>query len=231
MKCNHRKRRTLGATLVLALIGSLSGAVWARNAQACQALRNHVMDRAYVTSARVMTSDTLVEYCEVRAIARPSISIEVRLPLNEWNRKLYQVGCGGFCGILGGADRKKRFVKAMGPGLARGYATATSDSGHHGLGITDAGWAYNDPPAERDWGWHTISGIIVGAPAINTTGLVAIMMSWLVQANTDYNGETILKPGKDGLIGVEVIKQWIPRTGPKTAPLRTHASAPSTCPC
>ncbi|MCB2262120.1 MAG: tannase/feruloyl esterase family alpha/beta hydrolase [Candidatus Thiosymbion ectosymbiont of Robbea hypermnestra] len=252
MKFSEMKGRFFGAILVLGLAGGLSGITLARDTQDCRALRDHVMDGAYVTSARVMTSDALVEYCEVRATARPAISIEVRLPLEAWNGKFYQVGCGGFCGDLGRADRKKRFVNAMGPGLEKGYATATSDGGHHGLGITDASWAYNNPPAERDWGWRAIgetnrvalslldafydkkpensyfqgcstggrlaamaalkyprmfNGIIAGAPAIDTAGLVAIKMSWLVQANTDHNGETILRPGKDGLIGAEVMRQ------------------------
>ncbi len=45
----------------------------------------------------------------------------------------------------------------MRPGLARGCATATSDSGHHGLSVVDAVWAQADPHAERDWSWRSIS--------------------------------------------------------------------------
>ncbi|WP_236638242.1 tannase/feruloyl esterase family alpha/beta hydrolase [Mangrovicoccus ximenensis] len=44
----------------------------------------------------------------------------------------------------------------MRPGLERGYATATSDSGHLGLSVTDASWAEANPGAERDWGWRSI---------------------------------------------------------------------------
>lgn len=252
MELNKTKRRLLGPMLVLGLTGWTGNTAWAQSAQDCQALHNHVMDGAYVTSARVMTSENLTEYCEVRATALPSISIEVRLPLEGWNGKLYQVGCGGFCGVLGRADKKKSVVNAMGPGLERGYATATSDSGHHGLGVTDASWAYNNLPAERDWAWRSIgetnrvavslldafykkkpensyfqgcsnggrmanmaalkypqmfSGIISGAPAMDYTGLVATKMAWLTQANTDKDGKAILKPGKDRLIGDEVMQQ------------------------
>jgi len=250
LKLNDSKCRFVGA--MLGLTSGISGTAWAQDTQACLALRNHVMDEAYVTSARVMTSDKQMEYCEVRAIARPSISIEVRLPLKEWNGKLYQVGCGGFCGVLGRADKKKRFVNAVGPGLERGYAAATSDSGHHALDVTDASWAYNNLLAERDWAWRSIgetnrvaislldafykkkaeysyfqgcsnggrmanmaalkypemfSGIISGAPAMDYTGLVAVKMIWLTQANMDKDGVAILKPGKDKLIGDEVMKQ------------------------
>lgn len=51
------------------------------------------------------------------------------------------------------------------------------------------------------------SGIISGAPAMDYTGLVAVKMAWLTQANTDKDGKAILKPGKDELIGAEVMRQ------------------------
>ncbi|WP_424933056.1 tannase/feruloyl esterase family alpha/beta hydrolase [Amaricoccus macauensis] len=219
----------------------------------CHALRDVVVDGATVTSARVMdASGDLPAYCEVRATALPTISIEIRLPLEGWNGGFYQAGCGGFCGILGRADASGGFINAMGPGLAKGYATATSDSGHLGLSVVDAEWADRNPGAERDWGWRSIGethrvaqamieafydtgaetaifqgcstggrmanmaalrypehydGIISGAPALDYTGLVATAMSWFVQANTDDEGQQILKPGKEALIGDEVMRQ------------------------
>jgi feruloyl esterase len=219
----------------------------------CTALHNLQIDAAFVTSANVNPGgDGLPAFCQVRAVALPAISIEVRLPVEGWNGKLYQVGCGGFCGVLGRGDANKGFINAMGPGLARAYATATSDSGHHGLSVVDASWADHNPNAERDWGWRSIGetnrvakalmtafyadgpklsyfqgcstggrmahmaslrypdlfqGIISGAPAMDYTGLVATSMAWIIQANTGANGEAILKPGKDSLIGDEVMRQ------------------------
>jgi len=219
----------------------------------CAALRNLTLDAGFVTSATMVPAgEDVPAYCQVRATALPSISIEVRLPAEGWNGKLYQVGCGGFCGILGRADAGNGFINAMTPGLRKGYATATSDSGHHGLSVIDAGWADHNPHAERDWGWRSIgetnrvassviaayygggsqgaffqgcstggrmahmaairypemfSGIISGAPAMDYTGLVATQMAWITQANTGPDGEAILKPGKDGLVGEEVIRQ------------------------
>ncbi|WP_323772306.1 tannase/feruloyl esterase family alpha/beta hydrolase [Antarctobacter sp.] len=123
---------------------------------ACVALRDTVFAAGHVTTARVVTAEGLPTYCEVRATALPAISIEVRLPMEGWNGKFYQAGCGGFCGILGRADAGSSWVNAMRPGLERGYATATSDSGHHALSVVDAGWAHNNPHAERDWGWRSI---------------------------------------------------------------------------
>lgn len=191
-------------------------------------------------------------YCKVRAVALPAISVEVRLPLEGWNGKLYQVGCGGFCGILARGDAQKWAFNSMGPGLKKGYATAASDSGHHGMSVVDASWADHNPGAERDWGWRAIgetnrvaqaliaafyngkpqrayfggcstggrlahmaslkypkmfAGIISGAPAMNMSSLAGTTISWIVQANTDAHGKTILKPGKDKLIGDEVMRQ------------------------
>lgn len=141
----------------LALVFVGSPALAQQSAEDCAALRDSVFSGGHVTSARVVAAaGPNPAYCEVRATALPAISIEVRLPLEGWNGKYYQAGCGGFCGILGRADAGKSWINAMRPGLERGYATATSDSGHHGLSVVDAGWAYNNPQAERDWGWRSI---------------------------------------------------------------------------
>ena len=157
-----RRAGALAAVLCAAGAGGAAAQDGARDAAACEALRDAVIDAGQVTSARVVEASddgpygALPAYCEVRATALPAISIEVRLPLEGWNGKLYQTGCGGFCGILGRADAQGGFINAMGPGLARGYATATSDSGHHGLSVVDAAWAQENPQAERDWGWRSI---------------------------------------------------------------------------
>ncbi|WP_424976428.1 tannase/feruloyl esterase family alpha/beta hydrolase [Dinoroseobacter sp. S124A] len=239
--------------LSTALLGASSAMTLASDAEGCAALRDTVFAGGYVTSARVMPAgETTPEYCEVRATALPAISIEVRLPLEGWNGKYYQAGCGGFCGILGRADAGSGWINAMRPGLERGYATATSDSGHHALSVVDAGWADNNPHAERDWGYRSISethrvaqimldafygsgseqeifqgcstggrmahmaaqrfpemfdGIISGAPAMNYTDLVLTKMAYLMQANTDAEGNQILKPGKEALIGDAVMAQ------------------------
>ncbi|MEL7115228.1 MAG: tannase/feruloyl esterase family alpha/beta hydrolase [Pseudomonadota bacterium] len=144
-------------TLALGIAVLAAPAFAQQTEEACQAQRDTVFAGGYVTSARVIAAEgTQPAYCEVRATALPAISIEVRLPMEGWNGKFYQAGCGGFCGILGRADAGASWINAMRPGLERGYATATSDSGHHALSVVDAGWAYNNPHGERDWGWRSI---------------------------------------------------------------------------
>lgn len=151
--------KAIAGALVLTAVALFGGAPASaqRDAEACAALRDTVFPGGYVTSARAVAAlDPLPEYCEVRAAALPAISIEIRLPMGTWNGKYYQAGCGGFCGVLGRADAGGSWINAMRPGLERGYATATSDSGHHGLSVLDAAWAHNNRHAERDWGWRSI---------------------------------------------------------------------------
>ena len=166
----HRRRTApaaVGAALWIGAGAALAQDGDAADPQACEALRDLVIEAGHVTSARVVEAaadgpyGALPAYCEVRATALPAIGIEVRLPMGGegaqgWNGKLYQTGCGGFCGVLGRADAQGGFINAMGPGLARGYATATSDSGHHGLSVVDAAWADANPQGERDWGWRSV---------------------------------------------------------------------------
>jgi hypothetical protein len=65
------------------------------------------------------------EYCEVRGTLAPEIKFAVKLP-TVWNRSFYMVGGGGFNGVISDG--------AMTPALARGYATAGTDSGHDEIG-------------------------------------------------------------------------------------------------
>jgi len=158
-----------GPAALAAILTAVGGAAHAQSAGDCTALANMPLQGGFVTSARLVDAhDGLPDHCEVRARALPEISIEARLPL-DWNGKYYQAGCGGFCGILGRADASGGWVNAMRPGLERGYATATSDSGHHGLSVVDAAWADANPHAERDWGWrsigetHRVAQALIGA--------------------------------------------------------------------
>lgn len=133
--------KTIAGAIAVTAVAVLGGTPVSaqQDAEACAALRDTVFPGGHVTSARaVAASDPLPDYCEVRATALPGISIETRLPIGTWNGSFYQAGCGGFCGVLGRADAGESWINAMRPGLERGYATATSDSGHHGLSVLDA---------------------------------------------------------------------------------------------
>ncbi len=76
------------------------------------------------------------EYCEVKGVLAPEIKFAVKLPTG-WNERFYMVGGGGFNGLINEG--------AMMPALARGYATAGTDSGHDGQKEKLATFAYNPP--------------------------------------------------------------------------------------
>ena len=60
--------------------------------------------------------------CRVVGRIQPAITFEVWLPLDGWNGKFQGVGGGGFAGVIS--------YGAMAAALARGYATASTDTGH-----------------------------------------------------------------------------------------------------
>jgi len=72
---------------------------------------------------------TLPSFCRVEATARPTSDSEIRFevwipPADTWNSKFQGVGNGGYSGAIGYA--------AMAAGLRRGYAVASTDTGHAG---------------------------------------------------------------------------------------------------
>ena len=92
----------------------------------------------------VSATDKLPAHCLVDAnVATPGNVVDFRVALpTEWNDKFLFVGVGGFAGSMGRLDS----------GLQRGYATATTDTGHKGRSGTDGSWALNYRPKEIDYG-------------------------------------------------------------------------------
>jgi hypothetical protein len=149
-------RASLAACLA-ALSGLLlAGAAQAAADEACASLAKVVVAGATVTSAAaVVATKDLPAYCRVQGMIPQAIRFELRLPLEAWNGKFYMAGCGGFCGSLN-VDQPG-VVNAVNHGLRRGYAAATSDSGHTGTSVTDGRWALDNPTAEVDWGWRSVT--------------------------------------------------------------------------
>jgi hypothetical protein len=85
--------------------------------------------------------------CVVNGITGGTVGFRLELPLEKWNGKFIEMGCGGLCGIFF-ADNLDL------PGdcdvaLKRGYSCIIGDGGHKG---GDGKWAYNNLQAEFDWG-------------------------------------------------------------------------------
>ena len=150
----------LNRASLAARLAALSGLLLAPGLQAdndaCSALATAVVPGASITSAAaIAASENLPAHCRVQGTIPQAIRFELRLPFAGWNGKFYMAGCGGFCGSLD-ADRPG-VVNALNHGLRRGYASATSDSGHSGTSVTDGRWALDNPGAEADWGWRSVT--------------------------------------------------------------------------
>jgi hypothetical protein len=93
----------------------------------------------------------LPAFCRVAGVIKPSddseIEFEVWMPSSGWNGKFLGLGNGGFAGSISYAS--------MGPALAHGYATASTNTGHNG-GVTDAKWALNHPQKVVDFGYRAL---------------------------------------------------------------------------
>src|SRR5438132_461735 len=87
----------------------------------------------------------LPAFCRVEATARPTADSEIKFevwipPAEAWNGKFEGVGNGGYSGAIAYA--------AMAAGLRRGYATASTDTGHAG---DDMKFAQGHPEKLVDW--------------------------------------------------------------------------------
>jgi feruloyl esterase len=93
---------------------------------------------------------TLPAFCRVEATARPTADSEIRFevwipPIEAWNGKLEGVGNGGYSGAIGYA--------AMATALRRGYAVASTDTGHTG---DDMKFGQGHPEKVIDWAYRSI---------------------------------------------------------------------------
>lgn len=81
-------------------------------------------------------------HCRVVGRVAADARVEVRLP-DRWNGKFLMVGNGGYLGMF--------FDQSY--GLARGYATASTDTGHRG---GDPRFAHDNPSAEIDFAYRAL---------------------------------------------------------------------------
>src|ERR1700742_3826983 len=98
-------------------------------------------------------------FCRVAATLRPTadsdIEIEVWLPESGWNGKFQAVGNGGWSGSIGYA--------AMATALDAGYASSSTDTGHHG---SSASFALGHPEKLIDYAYRSEHEMTIAAKAI-----------------------------------------------------------------
>jgi feruloyl esterase len=109
----------------------------------------------------------LPAFCRVAATLRPStdsdIRIEVWMPLANWNQKFQAVGNGGFAGSITYTSGSGGIERGMAEALKRGYATASTDTGHP----ASAGAAFLGHPEKlTDFGYRAVHEMTLAAKAI-----------------------------------------------------------------
>ena len=168
----------LSAALLTMLVGSRAlGAAASCDSLASMALPHTTITLASVVEAGAFTPPVsaganpsgpagqvfrgLPAFCRVAATIQPSsdsdIKVEVWLPLAGWNGKFQAVGNGGWAGTITYA--------AMASALQRGYATASTDTGHAGTG-GDGSFALNHPEKVVDFAYRAVHEMTVQAKAI-----------------------------------------------------------------
>ncbi len=98
---------------------------------------------------------TVPESCRVVGRIHPQITFEVWMPTTTWNGKFQAVGGGGFAGVI--------VYTAIATALNRGYATASTDTGHAGgTGV----WALNRPDLITDFAYRGIHEMTLKAKTL-----------------------------------------------------------------
>jgi feruloyl esterase len=126
------------------------------SAAGCTALTGLIVPDTTISSATVVpAAGPLPEHCLVLGHVDTEINFALRLPTTAWNRKLYHVGGGGFVGS----------IPDVPTGLARGYATVGTDTGHVG-GLFDGSWALGRPDRLLNFGYRAVHVVTVAAKQI-----------------------------------------------------------------
>lgn len=173
-------RQTLGLTALLPLVGILGAAAPPREQApsdaACSDLPAHAPADLRITSARVSPAGvgwageagagprrppTAVNapFCRVQGVIEKEIGFELWLPLKgAWNGKFLGAGVGGDAGAFNFQDLPR--------GVNRGYAAATTDTGHK---ASDVNWMLGDPSRLANYEFRANHLLAVKAKQIVTT--------------------------------------------------------------
>lgn len=170
-------RRALGLTRMLMLCATASswsteptssnfeaGAI--QDGRSCSALARETFSEIPEAPAQVIAARRVEPlrgapgYCQVDGYVAPQVGFQLRLPVNSWNGKLLEVGCGGHCGTISSPE-----WSACDEALSRGYACIASDMGHKGTGL-DSLWARENLQARIDWGYRATHVAAIAGKAI-----------------------------------------------------------------
>lgn len=116
----------------------------------CAHLSDELLTQYAITDMqRLAATPSLPAHCLLHGRVPASVNFEMRLPL-AWNSKFLMVGNGGYLGMF--------FDQSY--GLVRGYATASTDTGHTG---PDPRFALNNRDAEIDFAYRAVHVTAIAA--------------------------------------------------------------------
>ena len=147
----------------------------APSSTACASLAEQKLPNTTITSAQPVTSGTftptgstnpianLPPFCRVAGVIAPTsdsqILFEVWLPLEKWNGKFAGVGNGGWAGVIS--------FPQLADQLRRGYAAASTNTGHEGAGgMNAARFAFEKPERLIDFAYRSHHETALKAKAI-----------------------------------------------------------------
>lgn len=177
--------KTVLGLLLAGLVGVVLAAPPVSAQQSCESLASLSIPNVTITMAKAISTPpdfevpstggrfgtppglkVSVPFCRVAGFATPTsdshIGFEVWLPTAaNWNGKYVGIGNPGFIGSIsyGGLVRE----------VARGSATASTDTGHNDVGATSEApdaWAIGHPEKIADWGHRAVHETTVAAKAL-----------------------------------------------------------------
>ena len=148
----------------------------------------------------------LPSFCRVVGMTTPAVNFEVWLPVDDWNGKFQGVGNGGMAGSI-------RYA-GMGTALNRGYATASTDTGHTAGDVSfDASWALGRPDLIEDFGHRSLHVTTVNAKAV-TAAFYSAPPSYSYYIGCSKGGQQGLMEAQrypddyDGVIAGDPANDW-----------------------
>jgi feruloyl esterase len=170
-----RKSKSIGLEFFVVLLAISAFGVRPTDAASCENLASVSLANVTITSAESVAAGAftppadaprseakygqLPAFCRVTATLAPSpdseIRIEVWMPASGWNGKLQAVGNGGWAGVIS--------YPALAAGVAGGYASTSTDTGHQG---NTAKFALGHPEKVVDMAYRAVHEMTVQAKAI-----------------------------------------------------------------
>ena len=127
-------------------------------ADPCNALLKLSYPDVEMVSAEHMNEP--VPYCKAKGVIGGNIGFSLWLP-HDWNGRFVMGGAGGFV-----REEDNQALRFIGDSVLRkGYATASTDTGHKGDGL-DNEWGLNDYEAIVNYGYLAMHRAVVSSKAV-----------------------------------------------------------------